>query len=223
MRVLLLGKDGDPFLTRAKQFLVDLGADVTLVAGTRNMALPASAKNWEGEFIVSYLSPWIVPESLLKRATKDTLNLHPGPPEYPGIGCTNFALYNEERRFGITGHRMNASVDTGEIFGVRRFDINPEDTVWSLTQRCYIHIWELFQSLVPGWIRQDAPKCEEKWARKPYRRSELDALCELRPEMSEQEMRRRLRAVTFPGMPGAYLSVGDYRLELKAGPGLERV
>ena len=37
------------------------------------------------------------------------------------------------------------------------------------------------------------------------KRKELNALCEITPDMDEQEIKRRIRATSFPGMPGAYV------------------
>lgn len=84
--------------------------------------------------MISYLCPWILPEHLLERAKVASVNFHPGPPEYPGIGCTNFAIYNQEVIFGMTCHHMATRVDTGKIVAVRRFPLFPTDTVLSLTE-----------------------------------------------------------------------------------------
>ena len=54
---------------------------------------PKEAKKWQGDYIISYLSRWIVPSYLLNNAKIASFNFHPASPEYPGIGCNNFALY----------------------------------------------------------------------------------------------------------------------------------
>ena len=104
--------------------------------------------------IVSYLSPWIIPASILGNASVAAVNFHPGPPKYPGIGCTNFAIYREEEIFGITCHHMHATVDTGPIIAVRRFPLLPTDSIYSLTQRCYAEIltlsYDVFSRLALG-------------------------------------------------------------------------
>lgn len=86
------------------------------------------------------MSPWIIPKGLLERVVKGAINWHPGPPEYSRIGCTNFAIYNNEKEFGITCHYMLDKVDTGKIIGVKRFSILENDTVFSITQKCYLLI-----------------------------------------------------------------------------------
>ncbi len=159
---------------------------------------------WQGDYIISYLSPFIIPKGVLDRANRAAINFHPGPPEYPGIGCTNFAIYNGETEFGVTCHHMAPRVDTGTIIEVRRFPLHPEDTVYSLTQRCYASILELFHEVITLILAgKPLPRSDEHWRRKPYRRHELDELCRITPDMPAEEVARRIRAVTFPGAPGA--------------------
>ena len=53
------------------------------------------------QVLLSFLSPWIVPQEALDRFSL-ALNFHPGPREYPGTGCYNFALYEGAREYGCT-------------------------------------------------------------------------------------------------------------------------
>ena len=180
--------------------------------GSRGEPFPPSLEQWSGDYIVSYLSPWIIPEPLLDRARRASINFHPGPPEYPGIGCTNFAIYDGVDSFGITCHHMNPKVDTGKLIAVRRFPLYETDTVLSLTQRCYEQLLLAFHEIAPLLVAgEELPELEEHWTRKPYRRQELDDLCRITPGMSEAEIRRRVRAVTFPDMPGAYIELAGHR------------
>jgi methionyl-tRNA formyltransferase len=107
---------------------------------------------------------------------------------------------------------MDPTVDTGSIVSVRRFPLLATDSVFSLTQRCYVEIlslsYDIFGRLALG---QPLPSCDEKWTRKPYRRSELNALCKIEPEMDAKEVGRRVRATTFPGAPGACVEIAGFR------------
>jgi methionyl-tRNA formyltransferase len=226
MAILLIGKQGDAYCDKAQAYLRSSAGsshsgpsgfgEVTVVTGKRGDALPAEALAWTGDWLISYLSPWIIPESLYARASQGALNFHPGSPDYPGIGCTNFAIYNGEKEFGITCHHLAAKVDTGPVVAVRRFPLLESDSVWTLTQRCYEEIFALFTQVMDG-IRagQPLPRSPEHWTRKPYTRKELNDLCALKLEMGEAEILRRVRALTFPGMPGAYLLVDGKKIELR--------
>jgi methionyl-tRNA formyltransferase len=210
--MLLFGKSTDPYAERAIA-LAGRHARLTARVGTRHDPLPADVGEWSGGYIVSYLSPWIVPPTLLARASIAALNFHPGPPEYPGIGCTNFALYAGARTYGVTCHHMAPSVDSGAIVAVRRFPIEPADTVLSLTQRCHAAIADLFADVLGVIARgEPLPSSGDRWTRRPFRRAELDALCRLSPDMPDDELRRRIRATTYPNMPGPYVEVDGARV-----------
>ena len=205
MSILLIGKKDDFYFKNAKEFVLRNFSTAEFIEGTRGQAFPEEYQWWEGQFIISYLSPWIIPNTLLKRASVAAINFHPGPPEYPGIGCTNFAIYNSEKTFGITCHHMDPKVDTGKIIAVRRFPLFETDTVYSLTQRCYAYMQTCFYDIVSQIAEgKTLPDAGEPWKRIPYKRIELNELCRISPEMSEAEIQRRVKAVTFPGMPGAY-------------------
>ena len=104
--LLFLGKADDPDCARALEFCQQAFAPVTYCLGKWGDPLPGKVQEWEGDYIVSYLSRWVVPDALLKRARKAAINFHPASPEYPGIGCNNFALYENASEYGVTCHHM---------------------------------------------------------------------------------------------------------------------
>lgn len=210
--VLFVGKKNNIYCERAVELVSTVFSDCQILLGGRGEGMPDDVGWWKGDYILSYLSPWILPESLLCRAEKAAINFHPGPPEYPGIGCTNFAVYNGESRFGITCHHMLPKVDTGRIISVRRFPIYDRDSIWTLTQRCYTSIEATFQEIVAIIAEGSSlPTSSEEWTRRPYKRKELDELCRITSNMPVEEVRRRIRAVSYPNAPGAFTEVGGYR------------
>lgn len=171
---------------------------------------------WNGDYLISYLCQRIVSENLLKRTRTAAINFHPGPPEYPGIGCTNFALYDGASVFGVTCHFMHELVDSGPIIGVQRFTIDASDSVFSLTQKCYSHLADLYGSVLER-IDHEASvhPSNEKWTRTPYRRSELDELCRITKDMPDEEVQKRIRATHFPDKPGPYIDIAGSRFFFK--------
>ncbi len=212
---LLVGKAGHPFLPQAIALAKEVFASVEVVEGKRGDPLPQQFATWRGDYLISYLSQWVIPAETLQHARVEAINFHPGPPAYPGIGCTNFALYNQELSFGATCHRMVAKVDTGDILFVARCPVLVSDSVLSLTERCYALIWELYAETL-GKIRDGVPfiPCGETWSRQPYTRKELDALCQITPDMSVNEVARRVRATNYPNMPGPFVEIGGFKFNL---------
>ena len=198
MKILFIGKKEDAAAEKAADDLLKLFPQTEVVWSHRSIKYPQELKSWTGDYVFSYLSQWIIPASTLNGAKVAALNWHPGPPQYPGIGCTNFAVYNQEKQFGITCHHMNPKVDTGSIVEVRRFPVAPDDSVFKITQSCYEEIAASFKSITEGIHSGDElPVCPEHWTREPYRRTELDALCVLTPEMSKEEMQLRIKATKY--------------------------
>jgi len=55
----------------------------------------------------------------------------------------------------------------------------------------------------------------ECWKREAFTRKDLEELCRIDPCMSSKEISRRIRAVTYPGMPGAFTIIGGFKFEYK--------
>jgi hypothetical protein len=73
------------------------------------------------DLLISYLNPVIVPGPILRTVRMAAINIHPAPPEWPGVGCVCYALYEGDRNFGVTAHIMTERVDQGPIIRVLRF------------------------------------------------------------------------------------------------------
>jgi methionyl-tRNA formyltransferase len=157
----------------------------------------------------------VVPEELLSRAKKAAINFHPASPEYPGIGCNNFALYENAKEYGVTCHRMASKVDTGRIIAVKRFPVYPEDDVAALLKRTYENqialFFEIVQLLADG---KELPVSSELWTRPPFTRKQFNELFIIKPDMSKEEIARRVRAISYQHWQ-PYVEIGGYRFEYK--------
>ena len=172
----------------------------TIITGDWGDPKPQSLYNWEGDYIVSFLSPWILPQEILDKAKKATINFHPAPPKYPGIGCYNFALYNDEKRYGVMCHHMLRKVDSGIIIGVKYFPLYGNETILSLKEKAMVHLTELFYEVMDIILSgKELPKSSENWEQDAYTRKEFQELCHISLNMGEDELKRRLRATYFPG------------------------
>lgn len=180
---------------------------------------PPPKFNWKGDYIISFLSPWIVPESLLNKA-KISINFHPAPPKYPGIGCYNFAIYNQDKEYGVTCHHMLPKVDTGKVIKIRKFQMYETDTIFSLKERTMKHLIKLFYDIFEDMIQnKPLPTSEEQWSRKPYTRKDFQELCRVTRDMDDGEIKRRIRATYFPGaIDLPYIEIAGNKFILKNEP-----
>lgn len=194
MSVLFLGKARDWHVDRAVEFCKRNFGTVQVFLGDWGDPFPADIDDRRWSCIVSYLSRWVIPATLLGKAAR-AINFHPGPPEYPGYGCNNFAIYEGAVRFGATCHHMVPQVDAGPIIAVAAFPVLPTDTGGTLLLRTYDYQLVLFYDVIGRIIRgEDLPLAEERWARKPFTRKQFKALGEIAPGMSETEAALRRRA-----------------------------
>lgn len=214
LEILFICKADDNFSKLAAEYIFLHFPKTLVVYSSKKDIIPEALFSWKGDLIISYLSQWIIPEKILRNASYAAINFHPGPPEYPGIGCTNFAIYDGAGNFGITCHHMDRKVDTGQIILVHRFPVFESDTVYSITQLCYIKILNTFITIVNILMDgMNLPVSTEKWKRIPYIRKELNNLCKLSPEMDLREIERRIKATTYL-RPWAFFEIDDKIINL---------
>ena len=100
--------------------------------------LPAALRSSRFDLLFSIANLKIIPAELLDLAQMGGINFHDGPlPAYAGLYTTSWAIYNREREHGITWHKIDAGIDTGDILIEKRFRLTPDETAFSLNVRCY--------------------------------------------------------------------------------------
>ena len=193
--VLFLGKARDWHVDRAVAYCGRNFDSLQVFLGDWGDPPPAALTEARPDCIISYLSRWIVPQTTLG-TVKHAINFHPGPPEYPGYGCNNFAVYDGASQFGTTCHHMAPQIDTGPIIAVARFPVLPDDTGGTLLLRTYDYQLVLFYDVVGRLLRgEDLPVAPDRWGRQPFTRKQFTALGQITPEMGEAEVARRRKAV----------------------------
>jgi methionyl-tRNA formyltransferase len=215
LSLLFLGKADDPDCADALEFCQQHFSQVTYCLGKWGDPLPENIRKWEGDYIISYLSRWVVPEELLKRAKIAAINFHPASPEYPGIGCNNFALYEDAKEYGATCHHMAGKVDTGRIIKVRRFPVHPKDGVEEILKRTYENQMALFLEIAQIMAEgKELPTSAEAWTRPPFSRKQFEELFRITADMSQDEIARRVRAISYKHWQ-PYIDLGGFRFEYK--------
>lgn len=212
--ILFIGKEKDAHCSKALAFIYNNFLDVSVYLGSRGESLPEDIGWWSGDYIISYLSPWIIPGYLLNRSKMAAINFHPASPEYPGIGCNNFALYDGADSYGVTCHYMNDTVDTGTIIATKKFPILHTDNVASLLTRTYDFQLVLFYEIIEFILKDKSlPESCEKWTRKPYTRCQLDELALIDASMNKNEIQKRIRATSFKNYQPC-MNIGGYKFTL---------
>lgn len=212
-RIVLLSKTNEWSLRAGQIAGAIFGDQLISFSGNVGDPAPAALVELQPDWLLSFLSPWIVPAPILERSG-NAINFHPASREYPGIGCYNFALYEGAQQYGAVCHHMHAKVDTGDLIAETRFPLFPSDTVETLKLRTLVAMLSLFHDIV-GIIAsgQPLPRMQAGWSRKPFTRRQLNELTCVTPEMPTEEVARRIRATSYPGYPGPEVNISGFAFQ----------
>lgn len=198
MKIILLTKKTE-YCKIIQKIVKDAFPQTTIFEGEVGEPLPDLDGDWKGDYIISFLAPWIIPKTWLDKA-KVSINFHPGPPNYPGTCCYNLAIYHKEKEYGVTCHHMVPEVDSGDLIKVIMFPMYETDSVLTLKGRSMEHLTKLFQEIWKYLVSEkQLPQSKEKWLRKAYNLKDFQKLCIITPDMDEKEVKLRIRATYFPG------------------------
>ncbi|MCB5177987.1 methionyl-tRNA formyltransferase [Streptomyces antimicrobicus] len=130
----------------------DLPRGVDLVVPARTDSLPALLRAYAPDVAVSYGYPRKLPAEAVTAPRLGTVNCHPSDlPAYRGPNPVGWAVRNGEHRIGVTWHRMDAELDTGNILA--RTTIPLDDTLWSFTG-VNTKVLDTATALLPGVLQR---------------------------------------------------------------------
>ncbi|WP_298626996.1 formyltransferase family protein [uncultured Legionella sp.] len=90
-------------------------------------------KTLEYDYLISFWSELYIKKEELEKAKKGAINIHPAPPEHPGLGMFTFLRIFPHLRahHGVTLHEIDAKMDHGQIYRTTRFSVENKDD-WEL-------------------------------------------------------------------------------------------
>ncbi len=179
------------------------------------------------DFIISYLCPKIIPKWVLDMGDT-SINFHPAPPKYPGIGGYNFAIYNGDTEYGVTMHYIVEKVNSGEIIVARYFPMFDTDTVKSLKDRSMTELLSIFfdwmgEIVQYGEFNSLINRKNREWEHEPYTHEDLIKLYNIDKDLfyyyessyKEKDIERLLRATYFEnGKDGPYIEINGKKWRL---------
>jgi methionyl-tRNA formyltransferase len=158
-------------------------------------------KNLKFDYIFSFRSLYIIKKSLLKKAILAPINFHPGPPEYRGVGCVNYALFNNEKFYGSTAHLMTETIDNGPIIDVRKFLITNNDNLDALLKKTYKEMFFQFMFIIKLLLKSEKniifllkKNKHISWSKVIRNRKDLNKFYEIKLKTSKKEFNRKIIA-----------------------------
>ena len=215
MKILLLAKKNKPYVDRVIKIMKNNFKSVYFVDVERPNFTFEKLFRLRFDYIFSYINDKVIPQQILNNTKICNINFHPGPPSYPGYGCFNFALYDNVKTYGCTAHLMNQKVDTGKIIDVVDFKINKNETVLSLSEKTYYQMFFQFKNILFKIKNNQLTFSDQLWKRKPFKKKDLNKLCQIKPSMTKKEIKNRIRATSYPNKPGAFITLYGYSFQFK--------
>jgi len=164
------------------------------------------------DFIFSFYYRHLLPDSVLKLASKGAFNLHGSLlPKYRGRAPLNWALVNGETETGVTLHHMVERADAGDIVAQIPVAIDAHDTAPTLHQKMMAAAEHLLREYLPSIAQGTAPRVAQDETQASYfgRRTPADG--EIDWSWPAQRACNLIRAVTQP-YPGAFTFSGNRKL-----------
>ena len=183
-KVLFIGKDGDKYSVKYYLYLKKNFKHVSVIYNniTNHKQIEYRIKNWQGDYIFCFRSNYLLKKNEIKKASKNIINFHPGPPQYRGTGCVNFSIMNKEKRYGATAHLIDSEkIDIGKIVDVILWKTKKSSSVEEILLKTYEKQFYQFKRVVK-YIKKDnlefliKKNKKYKWSKKLYTKKDLNDL-----------------------------------------------
>ena len=215
MKICFIAKKEKIGVKEAISFSKQFTNNIDIFFGNPGDPFPKKMAKNKYDILISYISPWIIPPEVLSNTRNWNINFHPGSPDYPGIGCFNFAIFDSAKEFGATAHIMEPKVDTGKIIDVEYFSIDAEkENVETLSRKTYNALLILYMRVFEYvFNNKKLPECNERWKRKPYKRVDLEKLATIDTNMSKDQINNIIRATYMKNKPAPFIKLYGLKFE----------
>ena len=144
----------------------------------------------ESNIVISIIYDKILKDNFLKN--RRCFNFHCGKlPEYGGSNIPVWSILNDEKEFGITLHRIDKGLDTGDVIDIQYFDIKNSDTAYSIFKNAELVIYEMFCEWFEKIILGDYTATpQDKSKVKIYYKKKLEKI---------KDITKLVKALHFPG------------------------
>ena len=192
--IVLAGDRERPFL---EEFLRERDGAIRIETAKTPSALRDVVARLGGKArIISFLNDLIVPADVLEALTIAPYNVHPGPPEYPGVHPESFAIWEDASQFGVTAHEITAKIDEGPIVALSRFDMPENADRAALSDMTLRQALKVFAVVAAHCVESDEPmpKMDERWSGEKRTKNAFATLCRSYSAASQEEQIKLRRA-----------------------------
>jgi methionyl-tRNA formyltransferase len=183
-KILFIGKASDDYSIKYYLYLKKNFKYVSVIYNNliNHKKIRHRIKIWNGDYIFCFRSNYLLRANEIRKASKNVINFHPGPPQYRGIGCVNFAVMNNEKKYGSTVHLVDSKqIDSGKIVDVALWKINKSLSIEEILLKTYEEQFYQLKKVVK-YIKKDnldfliKKNKKYKWSKKLYTKKILKDL-----------------------------------------------
>jgi methionyl-tRNA formyltransferase len=171
---ILVATMGDPSRETPQSSLAEQARGLGVpYQATRSLDDPVTLlflEKMQPDFIISANNFLIFRPSTLAIPRMATINFHNGPlPDYAGLNPFAWAILNGERRYGISWHIVEQSIDTGAVLHIEEFTVDLEERAVGIVMKCIrAGINSFCTTLLPRLMQGDTTGVPQDAQRRHY-------------------------------------------------------
>ena len=205
MNILFFGRYKEKFSKKIFFLLKKLFKNVDVIwSSTYNEKIIKKLKK-EYDYIFTFRNYLILKKKIIKKAKIAAINFHPGTPKYRGVGCANYAIFENSKYYGVTAHLINNKIDNGKILDVIQFRISKQTSLEKLLKKTHYTQYLLAKKTITNikknknYLNTQINKNKNiKWSKKIGNKKKLDKFYELKKiNLPNKEFSRYLRSTLY--------------------------
>ena len=173
------------------------------------------------DYIFNFRSYLILNPKNIDLAKIACINFHPAPPKYRGRGGINYALFNNDKKYGVTAHIMDKKIDHGPILLVKYFTIPKNSSVERLFNLTLKKLY-LLANIIFKKIKKDKKNLDKmlknnknyKWSKKISNTRDMNRFYKINIKSKKEVFLKKIRATNYKFYK-PYLQIHGLKFYLK--------
>ena len=154
------------------------------------------------EYVFCFRSHIILKNNFINKIQNSVINFHPGPPNYRGIGCVNYALFDGVKTYGSTCHLIeNENIDEGKILNLKKFKIKKNDDLEAVLNLTYKNMLIQAKKIIDHLCKNKTnlnilikKNNHLKWSNKIKKLHDLNKFYEIDLKYNKKKFHKKIRA-----------------------------
>lgn len=201
--VLFMGRDGCNYSNKLKVYLEKKSKKFYYFKSKKlGEKLPRKYLKLNLDYVFCFRSYCILKEKFLKKIKIAAINFHPGTPKYRGMGCINYAIYQNAKFYGSTAHLISKKIDYGKIININKFKLNSKDNLNTVLKKTHFLMFKQFIRVIDGicsnkdYLEKNINKNSNiKWHKKIKNNKDLKEFYQIDKKISKKNFERKIRSL----------------------------